>query len=141
MEQKQFAAGECIFEENAAGDTAFLLASGVIEISRAIDGEDTVLGEIEAGQIFGEMALISDQPRTATARAKQDSVCFLMPQEAFESELNGSSAFLKSLVANLIRHIRSLMVQLDEASANPDAAQLDVIFHQPESFNSYKVKE
>ena len=60
MEQNQFAAGECIFEENAAGDTAFLLASGVIEISRAIDGEDTVLGEIEAGQIFGEMALISD---------------------------------------------------------------------------------
>ena len=90
---------------------------------------------------FGEDALISDQPRTATARAKQDSVCFLVPQEAFESELNGPSDFLKSLVANLIRHIRSLMVQLDEASANPDAAQPDVIFHQPESFNSYKVKE
>ena len=83
MKQIQFAAGECIFKENATGDSAFLLASGVIEISRDIDGEDTVLGEIEAGQIFGEMALISDKPRTATARAKLDSVCFLVPQEAF----------------------------------------------------------
>ena len=55
MEQKQFAALECIFEENAAGDTAFLKASGVIKKSHEIDGEDTVLGEIEAGQTFGEM--------------------------------------------------------------------------------------
>ena len=132
MDQKQFTAGECIFEENAAGDTAFLLASGVVEISRDID-------EIEAGQIFGEMALISDKPRTATARAKQDSICFLVPQEAFESELNGSSALLKSLVANLIRHIRSLMEQLD--ASNAKTIEPDVVFHQPESFNSYKVKE
>ena len=139
MDQKHFTAGECIFEENAAGDTAFLLASGVVEISRDIDGEDTVLGEIEAGQIFGEMALISDKPRTATARAKQDSICFLVPQEAFESELNGSSALLKSLVANLIRHIRSLMEQLD--ASNAKTIEPDVVFHQPESFNSYKVKE
>jgi CRP-like cAMP-binding protein len=139
MDQKQYAAGECIFEENAAGDTAFLLASGVIEISRVIDGEDTVLGQIEAGQIFGEMALITDQPRTATARAKQDSVCFLVPQEAFQSELDGSSALMKSLVINLIRHIRSLMDQLDDVTKN--AAPPDVVFHQPTSFKSYEVKK
>ncbi|MAF48157.1 MAG: cyclic nucleotide-binding domain-containing protein [Rhodospirillales bacterium] len=139
MDQKQYTAGECIFEENADGDTAFLLASGVIEISRIVDGEDTVLGQIEAGQIFGEMALITDQPRTATARAKQDSVCFLVPQEAFQSELDSSSALMKSLVINLIRHIRSLMDQLDDATKN--SAPPDVVFHQPESFKSYKVKE
>ena len=139
MAQKQFAAGECIFEQNAAGDTEFLLASGVIEKSRDIDGKDTVPGEIEAGQISGEMALISDKPRTATARAKQDSVCFLVPHEAFESELNGSSALLKSLAANLIHHIWYLMEQLD--AANAYTAEPDVVFHQPENFNSYKVKE
>jgi hypothetical protein len=62
-----------------------------------------------------------------------------VPQEAFQSELNGSSALLKSLVANLIRHIRSLMEQLDEARIK--TVEPDVVFHQPESFNSYKVKE
>ncbi|MBO32558.1 MAG: hypothetical protein CMM74_06215 [Rhodospirillaceae bacterium] len=48
------------------------------------------------------MALISDKPRTATAAAKGDVVCFIVPQVVFQIELDESSALMKSLVLNLI---------------------------------------
>ena len=137
MEQKQFAAGEVIFKEGDDGDTAFLVATGMIEISQDRDGEKKVLGEIKPGQLFGEMALISDKPRTATASAKGDTVCFLVPQLVFQSELDEASALMKSLVLNLIGHIRSLMAQLEEARQNGEE-EPDVIFHDPKSFKEYE---
>ncbi len=58
MDQRKFAAGDILFSEGDAGDSAFLVVQGAVQILRG----DTVLGEIEAGQILGEMALINKQP-------------------------------------------------------------------------------
>ena len=73
MDQKKFAAGEILFSEGDAGDTAFLVAQGAVQVTREINGKETVLGEIGPGQILGEMALINNQPRMATAKAKEDT--------------------------------------------------------------------
>ncbi len=135
MEQKTFSAGEVVFNEGDAGDSAFLVASGAIEISRLSDGKKEVLGTIKQGQMFGEMALISDKPRSATATAAQDSICVLVPQIVFDSELQGSSALMRSLVINLIAHIRSLMGQLEDAKKVD--VEPDVIFHYPSDHKTY----
>lgn len=137
MEQKIFPTGEIIFEEGDSGDTAFLVAAGLIEISQNRDGEKVVLGEISPGHMFGEMALISDKPRTATAIAKGEVICVVVPEVVFQSELDDSSALLKSLVLNLIGHIRSLMAQLEEARQNGEK-EPEVVFHYPKSFKEYE---
>ncbi len=134
MDQKNFAKGDVIFKEGEVGDSAFLVASGRVEITRVQNGTAAVIGEIKAGQIFGEMALINDKPRTATARAAEPSVCYLVPQLVFQNELNGSSALMRAMVLNLISHIRSLMVQMD-AAGKP--AQPGVVFHKPTNFKNY----
>ena len=85
--------------------------------------------------MFGEMALISDKPRSATAIAAKDSICVLVPQVVFDSELQGSSALMRSLVINLIGHIRSLMGQLEAAKKVDE--ELDVIFHYPSDHKTY----
>jgi CRP/FNR family transcriptional regulator, cyclic AMP receptor protein len=135
MEQKTFAAGEVIFNEGEAGDSGFLVASGAVEISRLSEGEKEVLGTIKQGQMFGEMALISDKPRSATATAAEVTICVLVPQVVFDSELQGSSALLRSLVLNLVGHIRSLMAQLDEAKKVDE--EPDVVFHYPSDHKTY----
>jgi len=135
MEQKAFADGEVIFSEGDSGEEAFLVATGSVEISRNVDGEGQVLGTIEAGHLFGEMALISDKPRTATATAKGNTVCFLVPKLVFQAELDGSSALMKSLVINLISHVRSLMERL-EAGEEEDETP-GVIFHYPSDHKTY----
>ena len=134
MDQKSFAIGEVIFKEGDAGDSAFLVASGRIQITRVHEGTASVIGEIKTGQLFGEMALINDKPRTATAIAAEPSVCYLVPQVVFQNELNGSSALMRAMVLNLISHIRSLMSQMDAANKS---AEPGVRFHKPTTFKSY----
>jgi hypothetical protein len=60
----------------------------------------------------------------------------LVPQKVFDSELQGSSALMRSLVINLIAHIRSLMGQLDDARKTDE--EPDVIFHYPTDHKTYE---
>ena len=135
MEMKAFSPGAVIFNEGEPGDTAYLVASGSVEISRQQDGKTVVLGEIKAGNLFGEMALISDQPRSANAAAKDQCVVYLVPRAVFETELSGTSALMRSLVHNLIHHVHSLIAQLEAAGP---AAKPDVIVHRAIDFKRYK---
>lgn len=135
MEMNAFAPGTVIFREGEGGDTAYLVASGSVEISCLQDGKTVVLGEIKAGSLFGEMALIGDLPRSASATAKEQCVVYQVPRNVFEIELNGTSALMRSLVLNLISHIRSLITQLEAAGT---IAKPDVIVHRPIDFKTYK---
>ncbi len=136
MPQRRFSQGDIIFKEGDLGDTAYLVATGAVGIFRSVDGEETLLGEVEAGQLFGEMALIGDKPRTATARAAADCLCFEVPHKVFESELSDSSALMRSLVHNLIGHIRSLMDKLGEDEEEDEVPA--AIYHIPEDFKTYR---
>ncbi|MDZ7749276.1 MAG: cyclic nucleotide-binding domain-containing protein [Halofilum sp. (in: g-proteobacteria)] len=66
---EKYAAGEEIFHEGDAGDCLQLIRRGSVTISRDIGGRDIVLAYVPAGQYVGEMALVSDAPRSATVRA------------------------------------------------------------------------
>ncbi|TXH02956.1 MAG: cyclic nucleotide-binding domain-containing protein [Nevskiaceae bacterium] len=64
-----FKAGDSLFNEGDTGDGIHLIRRGSVTVSRTIGGREVVLAYVPAGQYVGEMALISDLPRTATARA------------------------------------------------------------------------
>ena len=52
--------GDFVFREGEAGDTAFVLLDGTVQISRRVDGKTVPIGIVNIGGIFGEMALIDD---------------------------------------------------------------------------------
>ena len=64
--------GEYVFEEGDEAVFAYVLTEGVIEIVAIIKGEEQVLGKVEKGTVFGEMAIIDGFPRSASARAEVD---------------------------------------------------------------------
>lgn len=115
MDVEKFSAGTILFREGDEGDTAYLVEKGSIEISSG-DGEDRrVLGEIVDGSLFGEMALISSMPRMATATAKIDTICIVIPRKVFRVLLFEADNIMKALVLTLIGHVRSLNEEMNPA--------------------------
>ena len=77
---------EILFVEGDAGDSLYILVTGEIEISRLNDeGEAEVLAYLEAGQPVGEMSLLDDQPRSATACATQPTELLKLDRLRFHS--------------------------------------------------------
>ncbi|HWY23931.1 MAG TPA: cyclic nucleotide-binding domain-containing protein, partial [Nevskia sp.] len=64
-----FKPGQTLFREGEVGDCLHLIRKGSATISRHMDGRDVVLAYVPAGQYVGEMALVSNLPRSATATA------------------------------------------------------------------------
>ena len=72
IQRQTFEPGEEVFTQGHAGLGMFVVLSGKIEIVRADeDGNEVVLSEAESGMFFGEMALLDDAARSATARAAE----------------------------------------------------------------------
>ena len=61
--------GEVIFKEGDLGTEMFILQEGQVEILKTLQGVDEQLAVLEKGDFFGEMSLLEDLPRTASARA------------------------------------------------------------------------
>jgi cAMP-dependent protein kinase regulator len=61
--------GERVITEGEMGDSFFMLADGVVRVSKNVGGQETVLANLQRGSVFGEMALVSNAPRTATVTA------------------------------------------------------------------------
>jgi serine/threonine-protein kinase len=104
---REFAAGSVIVEEGAAADAAFLVTHGNCEVYRQVDGEKRVVRCLGAGEIFGEMGLLTRAPRTATVAALDDVTVMVITPEALEHELS-HSGWLQVLVRALAVRFREL---------------------------------
>src|SRR5437899_686555 len=79
--ERTFATGQEIFKEGDPGDGLYVVKEGLVEISGLV-GHNVrhVFSQIGAGDLFGEMAVLEDKPRSACARATQPTTVFFMPR-------------------------------------------------------------
>ncbi len=91
-------AGEVLFEEGAAADAFYVVYRGTVEISRARpDGTPEQLARRGPGEAFGEMALLDEAPRSATARAVDACQLLVVRRSRFQALLGGDSVALRVL--------------------------------------------
>jgi len=83
-EERVFQKGESIFEENTTGKSIMVIISGEVRITQRarISGEET-LTVLKKGDFFGEMALLEDLPRSATAIAHSDTFMLEISRDKF----------------------------------------------------------
>ncbi len=94
-----------LIEEGEEGSSAYLLLSGTVEVFSIHDGKETVLATLSAGQIFGEMALIFDEKRTASVRATENSNVIVITRESLQNKLDKSDPTIKAIVEMLSQRI------------------------------------
>ncbi len=109
IERKTFPAGELIFKEGSRGRTAYIIQEGRVEIVKSLeDNTENVLGEIGKGGIFGEMALIDDRPRMASARAAEPTTVIVITEQMFLHKLDNADPFIRGLMNIMAETIRSM---------------------------------
>ena len=110
-------AGAVVFAENDPPTTAFLIESGEVEVTTLQRGESTVLGTLGPGMLLGEMAVIDNSPRTATARALTDCVLTPIDRRQFAERLAAADPVVRALLMSQLTRYRSALATLtgDEA--------------------------
>lgn len=89
-------AGHLIFFEGAAGDAAYVIVEGFVQIFVTYDSGTAVLAKLGSGDFFGEQALLSDSPRSASARAHTEVSLLKLAKDDFATLIRDSRAMLES---------------------------------------------
>ncbi len=108
LDRQTVETGAAIFEEGSQGDNAFIVQSGKVDIVKTIDGKEVVLGSVGQGGIFGEMALIDDHPRMATARAAETTTYIIVSRNIFQQKMTKTDPFIRGLLKIFAGNIRSM---------------------------------
>lgn len=115
MNQRHFKAGEVIFQEGEISHEAFFLVSGTVEISIKSGDGSVVLGRLGPGEIFGEMGMITDRPRSATARALDSTTVESINEAEFENAILAQPERMHAYLGTLFDRIRTtdLLLQME----------------------------
>jgi CRP-like cAMP-binding protein len=111
-------AGESVFEEGDRGDHFFIIVRGQIELRKKASDGLRRLAVLRAGQAFGEMALLNQTPRSASAHALEDTYMLSISRAAFGQILGGDTLAVR-LLRNLSRALWATSVRLAAQQAEP----------------------
>jgi CRP-like cAMP-binding protein len=145
LEEKEYGDGQTVFAEGDAGDSMYFIVKGCVRIEKRAQATSAVhktLAVLEAGDYFGEMALLDQKPRSASAVAAGDARILRLSKAAFDQMQGQSSLAAMSVLFAMIRtsseRIRRLsahVVVYDEVGKTIGEARelqtlLDVILQQ-----------
>ena len=108
-----FGRDEVVFEENSRGREMYVIHSGRVKISKSDEaGHETVLAILESGEMFGEMALVDQTPRSAAATAVEDDTRLVVLDRArFMYYLRYEPEFALLVMTTLCERIREKNAQ------------------------------
>ena len=118
--RRRFPKDTVVFFENEQGDTLFMILEGRVRVTiLGDDGREVILSVLGPGDFFGEIALLDNEPRSATAIAAEDSELLLLQRNEFQGAMSEnpsiSGALIRVLTARLRRanHQISTLALLD----------------------------
>ena len=97
-----------IFNEGSQSSEVYLIRSGRVEITKQIKGEPMLLKTLGPKEIFGEMALIGNSARSASAKALIETECYVLTSAAFDEKLEAMDPFLRGIFRIMSNTIRTI---------------------------------
>jgi CRP/FNR family transcriptional regulator, cyclic AMP receptor protein len=124
-DQRSFKQGQILFHKGEIGSSMFVIEKGTIEISVPFkEGKDQIhVSQLREGDFFGELSLIDGLPRTATAKAEEDSVVLVMPRQEFITFLLERPAVAIAMMGEIgmrLRKTNDLVTSLASKNVNKE---------------------
>ena len=102
-----FHTGEVVYYEGEQGESMYVVVQGAFEVYRVSSGDHAELAHVLPGEHFGEIALIANQPRSASVRALQPSVALRFTKSALLARPDLAAPVLKNMARMLARRLSS----------------------------------
>jgi CRP/FNR family cyclic AMP-dependent transcriptional regulator len=116
---REFRAGDVLFREGERGEEMYVIQSGVVQIVKRVGDGERSLATLGRGEFVGEMAILNDKPRSATARVLEDAHCLLIDAATLEQMVSNNGEIALRLVKKLARRLDSAD-ELIQLLMNPD---------------------
>jgi CRP-like cAMP-binding protein len=93
IQNQHFEPGDVVFQQHDLGDSVYVIEEGECDVLKETDGVTHLLATLQAGDYFGEMALLSDQSRNATIQARTAMNVLIIPKADFDKLRHSVPAF------------------------------------------------
>lgn len=112
---RRFGHGQVIFHHGDPGGLLYIICYGKVKISYSThDGQEALLAILGAGDFFGELALLDDSPRSATAEALESTESLTLHRDDFRNYLSSNPDFAIYVLQTMAKAIRRLSSQLSD---------------------------
>ncbi|MEO6954102.1 MAG: Crp/Fnr family transcriptional regulator [Polyangia bacterium] len=110
---RDFPAGTVLFDEGDLGDEMYVIQSGRVRLSRMVRGVAQHLATLPPGEFFGELAIINDRARSATATVMEDSTLLVLDAQMFEALVRGNAEIAMRLIKRLATRLQHANAQVE----------------------------
>ena len=109
LHERNYLAGEVIFDQGDEGQAIYIVASGEVAICRQGQGDSGRVAKLGPGTFFGELALLDNSPRSAQARAETASQLIVFFRDDFVGLLDTHARIASKISRELARHLGARM--------------------------------
>jgi CRP/FNR family transcriptional regulator, cyclic AMP receptor protein len=128
---RNFSAGEVVFREGDGGDTCFIVRSGLARAVRQhSDGRSITLSHFAAGDIFGELAMFDEEPRSATVDVIDDAEVVAIPGRDMQRLMREYPEIAVKLNAALAQRLRATNERLSRQSFQTVQSRVAAVLSQ-----------
>lgn len=104
-----FSANSVIFDEGEAGDAAYMIRAGQVEIRKGAQSSNPQsLAVLTKGDVIGELALFDDRPRMATAICLTDVVAISISRDKFHELMSTMDPAMERIVLTMVKRVREM---------------------------------
>jgi len=132
----EFDSGEFIFKEGELGTEMYIVQEGQVEILKEITGAQKQLAVLDKGDFFGEMAILEDLPRTASARSMSAVKLLMINGSTFDQMLRSNPEISVRMMRKLSRRLRETDRMLREAIGGTDSSRPVIEMPSPSEVSS-----
>jgi CRP-like cAMP-binding protein len=121
---KKIPANTVLFQEGDRGEEMYIIQTGKVKISKRIRGVEKTLATLEKGEFFGEMAILNDKPRSATAETLEACDMLVIDRKTFDALIRGNVEIAVRFIKRLADRLRETNEQMEALMIKDNTSRL-----------------
>jgi CRP/FNR family transcriptional regulator, cyclic AMP receptor protein len=121
---KEVPKGTVLFRENEPGQEMYIIQSGEVRISKKVREIEKTLTILEKGDFFGEMSILNNKPRSATAEVVEDAKLLVIDPQTFETMVRNNAEIALRIIKNLSARLQEADNQIENLLLRDNTSRL-----------------